>query len=82
MSSKTNSEKRILIKLANEQGIFLKEDTDDKFAYQITPDRHIKFIGSKSMSPENMDEMYRLADFGNMEYNNGDTKIEALMKCR
>lgn len=68
MSCKLSHSRRQLIKEAGADGIFLKEADDTEYVYQITPDRHIRFLGSRAMSPENMEEMYRLADYGNMEY--------------
>ena len=80
MSSRTSNKYRRLIKEANENGIFFREDGDDKFTARIAPDRHIYIDKGKNFITENLNEIYHIADYGNMEYHSREnTKKLALI---
>ena len=79
MSSRMKNSLRKLIKEANENGIFFREYGDKEFTAHIAPDRHIYISKDKSFSIENLNEIYHIADFENMEYRSkGNEKRLAL----
>ena len=81
MSCRMNEKECKLIKVANENGIFLREDCDTDFTCRITPERRISVKKGKLFTREHMNEIYRIADYGNMEYTKGNIKKHALIQC-